>query len=199
MWMPYSAGITRVGDLREAFRQVGDLPGCSSRVAAELVKGGTGFPGSQSVENSMITGVRACSASDPARPGHPSGSGRQPTTQNPWAGGRKATLACLFRLVSGTFHSPDHPSGVPLSAVRTWNCHRCARRIPLPDWTLCDLSKLGAPTGYSGGGCAFADGYRRLLSLPIRAIDRASSAVPGWRRRAHSATGGPTATSADAT
>ncbi|MFE9940894.1 transposase, partial [Streptomyces hirsutus] len=54
-----------------------------TRVPRSPTESLTDFPGSQSVENSMITDVRACSASDPAQPGHPSGSGRQPTTPKP--------------------------------------------------------------------------------------------------------------------
>jgi hypothetical protein len=37
--MPYSAGIARIGDLREAFQQIGDRTGGGSRTGAELVQG----------------------------------------------------------------------------------------------------------------------------------------------------------------
>lgn len=92
----HSAGITRVGDLCEALQQLGDIPG---RVALpdwgridpgqgvwDDASAATDFPSLHSVENFMITDVRACSTTDPAQPGHPSGIGRYPTTPKPGTG-----------------------------------------------------------------------------------------------------------------
>jgi len=50
----------------------------------------------------MITGIRACSASDPAQPAYPSGSGRQPTTPKPWVRSRRSSS------VAGTSRRRTH-------------------------------------------------------------------------------------------
>lgn len=95
---------------------LGAAPGWRpSRSKAEGVRDdastGTDFPGSQSVKNSMIAGVRACSASDPTQPGHPSGSRRQPTTPKPCPVERLQMLTTFSRSEPATCGEVDRSCG----------------------------------------------------------------------------------------